>query len=475
MSKAERSSQYQPKESLRRYFGRMKTNYGIEVAEPTVQRIEAIVERNNQIGQLLSTPEYKRILDTEKELKGDAKLAGIICIDGRFDTIHPFGRTINVWEEPASLAGVRETEYGLRPESFILLETLRAAAKDGRDLLEVVFAHTSSTTLHKCGRMQAGAQKGEFDDVPGDSLEEKNIALFESRQIPAITNAYNYFRAENGLVPLQRVAISALYDTDTMGVSLSSEKNHFSTTEWLRANAHELEQHLTTEYGAFGSMRQIFSSTEHFLDFSQRVVGITQILIESEDFKTAVRDFVIKSYSDLTQDQQKALLFLLARTTAAQYLTGLAYVPETGPDHPFSAHQEDYMSVAHDGKPMGRFDPEQQSFGSSPSTVETATEHVKTKLSLLDRHRTESAHEKPDILFVTKLADKKLWNSYITPEGDMTMKRALADLDKLYYGITRDPNIRERIKKGELIIIPAMVDQETGEILSVIDESYFFA
>lgn len=467
-----------PIPALRDYFQTLITKSFIKerIVDADVERIEAIINRNNAIGQLLQTDEYQAILKEEKDIKGDAKLGGVICIDGRFTTIHPFGRSINIWEEPAAFAEVAEDSEDPRLESAQFNEALRAAAKDGRDLLEIVFAHTSLTTDGVCGRMKGGEAEHEFDGLPAElaTLEAKNLYILEHNQIPAITSTFNEFRQENGLSPLKQVAISATFDTDTMGVILNLGSDHeFSTTTMMREIKDDLQFMMGEHFGIFGGLRDKFTETEHFIDFSKRAVEITKVLLTWDKFTLPAQNYINKFYPDLTIDQKNALIFTLARTSAAQYITGLADVPKEGPKHLFAEHEESYMSVSLDGKPMGRFDFGDQSFGSSPSKTSTAIEHIHTKLTLLDKHHKHDLARKPDILFVSKIVDADLWRKYDTAAGDQTIKRALGKHGQFYGELCNDQQIKERMQNGSLIVVPVLLDQETGEVLDVINQSIY--
>ncbi len=473
-------SQTPPNLPLRDYFQTLATGRYIqkEVAQTDVERVEAIINRNNVIGDLLQKPEYTKLLEEEKEIKGDAKLGGVICIDGRFTTIHPFGRTMNVWEEPAAFAETRESQTGLKLRSAQFTEAIRAAAKDNRDLLEIVFAHTSLTTDHKCGAMKAGQKNHSFDDLPAEltTLEAKNLYLLKNRQIPAITNTFNEFRKLNKLHPLKQVAIAATYDTDTMGMILNlGSDQEFSTTSKIRELKDEIQYIIAENHGVFGEMRTTFTDTKHFIGFSKRALEITKFLLSWPKFGGPAKDYIDSHYVNLTPDQKNALIFTLARTAAVQYITGLADVPVNGPDHRFAEHEEGYMSISLDGKPMGRFDVGEQSFGSSPSKPATAIEHIHTKLSLLDSAHKDDVVRKPDILFVSKIVDAALWDEYNTAKGDQTTKRALGKHGQFFGELCEDPQIAERMENGSLIIVPVLVDQDTGKVLSVIDHSIYLS
>lgn len=463
---------------LRTYLNNLNTLRGIpEPAVDTITGIERIIQRNNMMAEVLRSPEYLEILAEEKELRGNAKVGGVGCIDGRFDFIHPFGRVMNVWEEPASLIEIREHRDGASTvKSPQFTEALRAAAYDKRDLLEIVFAHTSLTTDHKCGRMMAGDRLGEFKGLPTEleTIEAKNLYLINNVQIPAITETFNTFRGQSGQSPLARVAISAMYDTDTMGVIFNFGTNHeFSTTQFVRELKQEIDLLVPRRFSGFGSMKDAFTDPNQFIEFSRNVFGISKNLLRWETFQTRVSDYINTSYSELTSDQKQALLYIMARTIASQYVTGLAYVPPEGPAHAFAEHHEKYMTVSIDGRILGGLDVGEQSFGSSPSDVATAVSHIKTKLSLLDARCVLEEERTPNILFVSKAVDASLWESHEAGKQDATVKRSLGNNGELVVAICEDENIRRLLKEGALIIIPVLIDQDTRRVLTVIDQSIY--
>ena len=448
-----------------------------EPGEKERRRILAIIERNDQIAGLLNGEEYQTILTQENILKGSCKVGVVLCIDGRAPIIHQFGRTLNAWEVAGSLIGLKNDGKNIDSVLFneILQGFIRSMGDNNRDLLEIVTAHTSLTTDHKCGAIQAGIDAGTYvkDRPPVD------IALKEAdKRTVAIENTYNQLLANKKKDPLNQVALTALIDTDTMGLILNYGKNELSTTKLLNSGLNDAIENVVGEIvGEFSSMRDTFTNTDFFLDYSQRILEITKTLLTTDSLKFSKDDtkykeyishYIDQNYSKLTSDQKKALKFTIARTIAVQYLTGLSKLPEIGhPDHPFSEHEEKYMVIAPKGKGMGRFDIAEQAFVSSPSGIENSIKEIHIKLSLLDKNREHrESPDEPDILFVSDPVDKKDWE-----EKNQMTHSIRADNAELYKALVQDSKIGDRVKKGNLIIVPVLVDQETGEVLEILEHS----
>lgn len=443
--------------------------------EKDQRRILTIIERNDKIAGLLDRKECKDILTQENDLKGSCKVGVILCIDGRIPIIHQFGRALNAWEVAGSLIGLKNN--GKKIDSLLFNEILkgfiRSMGDENRDLLEIVTAHTSLSTDHKCGAIQEGIDKGTYDK----NRPPVDIALEEAdKRTIAIENTYNQLLENKKKGPLSQVAITALIDTDTMGFILNYGKlNELSTTKLLNNGLDKAIENIMGEIeGSFGSMRDTFTNTDYFPDYSKRILQITESLLTINNLKfsgnTNYQDY-ISNYIDqnynkkFTPDQKKALQFTIARTIAVQYLTGLSKLPESGhPDHPFSEHGENYMVIAPNGKGVGRFDIKEQAFISSPSGTENGIKEIHKKLLLLDKNRKKKSGH--DILFVSNPIDKKIWI-----EKNQMVNEIRKDSAELYVELMKDKEIGSRIRNGNLIIIPVLVDQEMGEVLEILDHS----
>lgn len=461
---------------LRKHFLNLSRTFKYrEPAEKEQRRILTIIERNDEIAGLLNGEEYQAVLSEENALKGSCKVGVVLCIDGRIPIIHQFGRALNAWEVAGSLIGLKNDGKNIDSSLFteILKGFIQSMDSGNRDLLEIVTAHTSLSTDHKCGAIKAGIDDAIYDK----NRPPVDIALEEAdKRTQAIENTYNQSLENESKTPLKQVALTALIDTDTMGLILNyGKENELSTTKLLGGGLSETIENVVGETaGAFGSMKDTFTETAYFLNYSQRVFQITKSLLEVSNLKfgetktnyqTYISNYIDQHYSKLTSDQKKALQFTIARTIAVQYLTGLSKLPESGhPEHNFSEHDENYMVIAPNGKGIGRFDIKEQAFISSPSGKENGIKEIHTKLSLLDKNRKGKTD--PDILFVSNPIDKKVW-----VEKNQMIQTIKKDSAELYVALLKDNMIGERVKNDSLVVVPVLVDQETGEVLEILDHS----
>jgi hypothetical protein len=432
-------------------------------------KVIRIIDRNNKIADLLESegPDgYKKIVSEEIKMKGDAKLGFVYCIDGRIPTIFLAGRFANVWEEPAGLITLKNAEDGGKlPKSTLLQQALHEAVREKRDVLEIFFAHTSTIEgENTCGYMNKLHKDGDLP-VGTTDLTAENLRQYEEEYIPAVTKFYNRKRVKEKLEPLSRVGIGAVYETDRMGIVLNYGKGEkqFSTTDYVNKNREAIEYYVGEHLGTFGSMKKNFIEPEQFIGLSTRLLELTKFLMGRQEFSEQIDYYLAKNYTNLSPSQIQALRFTLFRTSALQYLTGLS-MTQPGVDHTFTHHNEDYLSISLAGKPVGRFDPKEQVFASNSSDTPTAISEVRLKLGLMDGHNAR----KPYVLFVSNPVRKGTFEKYINTESE-TINQDLALDSSLYQRMVEDPVLKARIKDGDLVVVPVLVDQNTGEILYVPD------
>jgi hypothetical protein len=469
---------------LDRYFNRYFSKCFVQPSsekklEEVGERAKRIIGRNNQIAELLQSHEYQEILREEKELIGNSKLGFVFCIDGRIPPIILFGRAANCWEEPAGLIQVETAGEETIPASTHLSEAFRSTVNEGRDVFEVILAHHGLSTNSVCGAMKA-MYPPDFDR---SLLPVMNLEQIEQDALPAVLNIVNRQREDVGLPPLTQVGVSALLDTDTFGLSLGYGTDHELRTTTL-INDFRVEQYegmisfdflVQENVGPFGSMRDRFMKPEHFIEYSRKVLGMTKFLLDNDifiTFREKVGAYINQYYSQLSDDQKQALNFVIAKATAVQYVTGLSEIPAGGPTHPFAEHDERYMALSLKGKTLGRHDPEEQVFGCSSSDANKAISHIKTQLNLMDDHPGRNNQGKPRILFLSEPVERDLWEKYVA-DGNETVGRIIAANTDLYRMIHKDKELATRIIEEELAVVPVLVDQNTGEILTVLNQTVY--
>jgi len=443
--------------------------------ERDIRKILGFIEDNNIMSNKLAGDRMiYALLKEEKKLKGDCKLGVVVCIDGRISILHQFGRTVNTWEIAGSLVEAeKRSDQKVYLTSQRLIGTLIDAADflGDRNLLEIVTAHTSSDPEHKCGKMTGVAKA---NNLKTDRIDKIAMDAAELRR-QAIENKYNEILIDRNRNPQVQVAITAMIDTDTMGFILNYGKdNPLSTTQIIKDGLADKIKKELSNVGEFGSMKQGFVEIKSYQTYLERTLMITNYLMKTETKGSysqinSIKKYISVNYPKLTPDQQQALLFTICRTIANQYVTGLA--GEEIFDHPYSQHTEDYIVVSPFGKPFGRFDLSRQSFGSTPNDRQDALEHVRTKLSIMDTHTKHNKHRAPKIIFISTPVKKEILGIV---KGSPTFAEIVDSNRRYYQFLLEDQEIKTQILEGRIILVPILVDDDTGVVLEIMEDNPLF-
>ena len=141
-------------------------------------------------------------------------------------------------------------------------------------------------------------------------------------------------------------------------------------------------------------------------------------------------------------------MYVARSNVSFQYLTGL-YKEADDPHHPYAEHEEDYQAVALDGLTLGQYDPEHQVFGASPASAEEAIDVINTQCALMD---SIGKAKPPYMLFLSRAVPGATGNN-----GMLENQRGM--LRTTFNKVLGDPIIFERVAKGELVIIPIILDK----------------
>lgn len=455
-------------DQLNFYLDHFGSHINHSVPASSRNKIWAIIDRNNQVAKILQTPAQRKLVKKQHELIGATALGLVFCIDGRIPAIFIGGRFAKHFEVPAGEISTlkRKSDGKIIPDSSDLNEALRRIASSEDDLLEIIFAHTSlSNPNHGCGAMMVKRKANLVS--PTLSLEEANLKMIKKKTIPAISNMYQEFRVQLGLKPLKVVVIAALYDTDTFGIILNydlrKEGKYLSITELTNKYKDQMDEYFIAKNLLFGSMKEKFCDLRYFTHFCQNVMFVEEALTGKKvatKLFFEVKEYIEKFYPDMTDNQKKALFFLLLRNIAFQYLTGSSVLKRKTADHPFFSHEESYMAVAMRGATIGKFDPQNQAFAASPADPKQAIANINVMLSLL------ANSQKPHILFVcnsVNLRDLK--------ENSVVLQRLLGSNAGLLRDIVEDKKLGEMIEKGEIIPVPVMIEENSREVLKIVDHS----
>lgn len=462
------------KEQLNLYLEHLGTRIGRHLDHKNRERIMKIIERNNLVSEVLDHPSFKAIVQGKAELAGKVVIGFVFCIDGRIPSIFLGDRFAKYWEVPAGEIGVvkRKSDGKIIPSSTDLGESLRRRVTTGKDLLEIVFAHTSLIDPHHgCGAMAAKRAAGKLNAK--FSNEVANLKILEEVTVPAVTTLYNDMRIQKGFEPLKKVGIAALYDTDTFGVILNYDRKQagksLSTTELTNEYRESMTENFVNENLVFGAYKQKFHDLKYLTIFFSNLFKVTKALIQDRKFaslQVTLKDYIDTNYADLTANQKKGLRFFLTRTIALQYLTGLSASNKKNIDHPFAEHGEEYMAVSVRGATIGKYDPESQGFSSTPADSDSAISNIKTKISIMSKSNDS---KKPQyLLFICNLL-----NQADLQDNNRVLKRAMVTNAELLRDIMEDTELGDMVRKASIIPVPILIAEESGEVLKIADHSAY--
>jgi hypothetical protein len=452
----------------------LQSKNSLQIPEPLErdrERVLQYIADNNETARMIHELDHGEIIKKEKRLKGNCKTGTVICIDGRISIIHQFGRTANVWEIAGSLVeSERRSDGKVYLTTHRLIDALQktSRASEGRDLLEIVTAHTSHDLNHKCGKMTG------LVDAAGlsrEAIDRKALQAAELRA-QAIENTYNEIRKSQGKAPQAQVAITAMIDTDTMGFILNFGKENVLSTSDILMNTgllSTIHNDMQAVAGNFGSMKETFAVKDKIIEYSQKVEAITRYLMHTEIQSSnsvikSVKSYIDAQFPNLSPSQKQALEFTFCRTIATQYVTGLSGEHF---NHPYNEHGEKYISVSPFGKSFGRHDYTQQSFGSTPNNRKEALDQIKIKLSIMSKH---GGSGEAKIIYISNPIKRS-----ILIHSDIEMSSTYAEIidsNRAYYEfLYQDEELKSQIHQQKLILVPLLVDEDTGEVLKIMDDS----
>lgn len=448
----------------------------VEVTDRAEQIVRTAIDRNNRMADVLSSAVFKTTLDRERELRGECAVGKIVCIDGRIATAHTSGAIEGVQE---SMGGcVDTTTSKLTGKIELKSQTLDRAieerpAQDAPEVLEIDYAHGEVTyrdnTLleaeSNCGAMKKFESEAEARGEPfssGDLIKE-NFRLMEPA-VEAITRKYNTAAEALNKPALEKVVMRAVFDTKTQGTLLGYGDNQlpFFTSAMLEQLEDQISLDLRDSHlREPGYYRQSFTQIDRFLDKEQDTATLIEYFMGNKTYQRHLNEAShrLSELQGLTDAQQRALSFSLAKTMAFQWVTGL-YKRELSPTHPFSQHNEQFQAITVDdgyGATIGKNDPEVQVFAANTATLPEAIDHIKTKNILMDHY----SDGKPYVLFISSGIAESAANNFDV------RKQARATVGRTFKGITQNDEIAQAVKSGVLIPVPAIVTSRTNRIIEV--------
>ena len=209
---------------LNNFYGRLHTTGEFNVAlnlESVRRQGLHIININNRVAELNTSERAQSQKERHKGQRGKCAIGICQCIDGRCSIPHTIDQIGSVWETKAGILSLENSPFGdgsKMLESSRLEESIaeRAANSEKGPLLEILVAHTSlHNPDHGCGAMKQRQANGLVPAGTTDLVLENLRLHRESAKV--IDDIYNR-NVEDESKKLDKVAITAVYDTDTIGL-----------------------------------------------------------------------------------------------------------------------------------------------------------------------------------------------------------------------------------------------------------------
>lgn len=441
-----------------------------------IDEVGRILDRHDQMMLLQITPGFQFITQLIKRRIGEAVIGTIFCIDGRIPNI--LFQPYKTWEVPGGrISSYTRMDSGSRvPRAKRLTSGVERAARRHTPLVQFSLGHYDR---YKSASDCAAFTSWSVEDpklMPDGQRAEVALArhLAETSAV-CVNNLYQTWNPG-----IQVVVENALYDTATAGLDfkdLQSGELLFSTAEYclkIRQGLAESTRDEIPPFGYFGEIVQVDAGQQRgidinvYLEFSRAIVDLTDIILGFEpgsdelrkmhDFSGELIHFVNRQYGDFSEEQKKAIKYVLARTIAYQYLTGYA-ASDADVLHPYRSHNEQYLALSTDGMTVGYQDLE-QAFVSSAADIDTALGHLWLKLGLIRKLGRRRDSFVP--FFVSTLIAEEDYN-FKNQNYDNARNVLLEQVRR----IAEHENLGEAVKSGELIVVPVYLHRSTGVVLGL--------
>lgn len=402
--------------------------------------------------QFVASPEFQKIVDTQKEeFRGICSVAVIICIDGRLVPILLGGNVYSIAEAKAGVLPTEKSPIDGRVVEIashrIRQEIIDRPIKPNYQTLQINTGHQDSGEIN-CAAYDQFLEEG---ILPRDNTREAFKKMLHIVG-EAEAKTYNTSALLNGRQELPQVAMQAMIDTRTSGLIFEGPHGILFTTKVTNDILNSPELRAITRIGEpeaflnFTDPATIISREQRMLDYQRYIIK------DSDIFNENVRLFVENNYPKLSPEQMKALEAFIGRNIVLQIATGL-----NNGNSSLVSHNEQAASFSPDGLRVLQFNPGGiQTFGATVSNNEDMLAHVKTKLSLF---RKLGKAEPPFPFFLSKSQPQK--TSYTAD------RNTRAELTSWIMHLLKDPEIHRAIQEGEIMLVPTILEEETGIIKSV--------
>ncbi len=454
--------------SLRKYirsYNQDVPSYKQSITKEEVERVASYLARHEFVISRYESPKFNFLTEKAKSLFTGVRGAKIACIDGRESRGLQDGKAFSRWTVPAGVPTLLKRHGEQHLASGRLRSAILSIAESGEELLEFMKIHSSSSAPleHGCAalkRILTLSNNGTLPDNP--DLVQTGLSLLRERET-VINKLFEMGRKEFSLMPLKKVTVLGVADTDTLGLTFmgNEEEKILSTADLAKKLFGDLQQILKEKkgvmYGQIGLFSENFTNPELIEPFEEMNYNISETLIEYKPFKEAVMNYITSSnLNKLTTNQIKCFLYLVARNLANQYLLGF-YRNNGHPTHSLATHGELYGSVSLDGIHIGQIDPGVQVLKSSPATMEAAIEQVLIQYAVLNANNPE----KPHVIFVTTAVPRVNMNT----SKDLLGYRS-TNYTFLSY-LLNQPELLELAHKKQLLFVPVLLNESTREIIEI--------
>ncbi|MDO8269722.1 MAG: hypothetical protein Q7T54_03565 [Candidatus Levybacteria bacterium] len=426
--------------------------------------IVEIVERNaaeflkssDIAAHFVSSPEFQSIAQRQKiELRKQCSIGLFICIDGRLVPVIIGSPVFDISETKAGLVPTLNSPLDGELELTnprIIESIIDRPLKENAEILQISASHEDSAKPDEisCVALELMIAQG---ILPDDSTYKDVLREMLSNTGFAVGATFNRSAKNKGFSHLERVGLTATYDTRTAGLTFDGRDGGLNTTELTKTLLRSDDLITIQKIGQIGTFRRDFTDPATLIAREYMMYNIEKVLMrQSRVFRQHVGRFIENNMEGFTDNQKQAFSFAVARTMATQITTGLYH----GGEHPLSAHNEQYIASSTNGLRVGQFDPRIQSFGANVADYGDSVSHLETKVSLAEKI---GKMRSPYVAFISESEPEKSTSS--------SGRNTRAKLRAHRQAIMENANLLGRIKEGKLWLIPVVLQEKTGIVKAI--------
>ena len=425
-----------------------------EIVELVEKNAFEFLNSSDRASGFVSSPDSQSIAQRQKkELRGKCSIGLFICIDGRLVPINLGSSVFDISETKAGLVPVTYSPLDgeLELANPRIVESISdRPLKESPEILQISAGHGDSSKIDKidCAAVQLMIDQG---ILPDDGSHKEKFREMLADTGVAVGATFNRSARAKGFETLDNVGLTATFDTRTAGFNFDGSQGDLNTTALTKSLLSDLL--ISQKLGQPGLYRSDFTDPATLIAREYSIFNIEKVLMkQSKTFKFHVDSFTESNMQGYTENQIQAFNFFVARTVASQIITGL-YL---GGEHPFSSHNEQYISSSTNGLRVGQNDSKIQSFGASVANYDDSVSHLETKVSLADKI---GKMKSPYVAFLSESAPDR--SSFSTDRNIRAKLRAHIK------AVMDSPDLLARTKAGKLWVIPVILQEKTGIVKSI--------